>query len=162
MYQSSSQTLTCGLAIVILTCRLWATVCKTVCPMLSDRCLFSLTCPVCDVGVLWPNGWRDQDGTWHAGRPRPWPHCVRWRPRSPFQKGGRAPLQFSAHICCGQMARWIKMPLFRKVGLDPSDIVLDGDPATPTRKETEPPIFGPYLLWPNGCMDQDATWYDGR
>ena len=27
------------------------------------------------------------------------------------------------------MARWIKMPLGRKVGLDPSDIVLDGDPA---------------------------------
>jgi len=28
----------------------WATVCKTVRPMLSDRCL---SCPVCDVGVLW-------------------------------------------------------------------------------------------------------------
>ena len=25
-----------------------------------------------------------------------------------------------------------------------------------------PPIFGPYLLWPNGWMDQDATWYGGR
>jgi len=24
--------------------------------MLADRCLF---CPVCDVGVLWPNGWMD-------------------------------------------------------------------------------------------------------
>ena len=24
------------------------------------------------------------------------------------------------------------------------------------------PIFGPRLLWPNGCMDQDATWYGGR
>ena len=23
-------------------------------------------------------------------------------------------------------------------------------------------IFGPRLLWPNGCMDQDATWYGGR
>jgi len=34
-------------------------------------------CPVCNVGVLWPNGWTDQDETWHAGRPRPWPHCVR-------------------------------------------------------------------------------------
>ena len=27
------------------------------------------------------------------------------------------------------MARWIKIPLGRKVGFDPSDIVLDGDPA---------------------------------
>ena len=26
----------------------------------------------------------------------------------------------------------------------------------------EPPIFGPCLLWPNGCVDQDATWYAGR
>jgi len=33
----------------------WATVCKTVCPMLSDRCP---VLSVCDVGVLWPNRWR--------------------------------------------------------------------------------------------------------
>ena len=46
-----------------------ATVCKTVSPMLSDRCL------VCDVGVLWPNGLTDQYATWHAGKPRPWRHC---------------------------------------------------------------------------------------
>jgi len=26
-------------------------------------------CSVCDVGVLWPNGWMDQDETWHAGTP---------------------------------------------------------------------------------------------
>ena len=25
-----------------------------------------------------------------------------------------------------------------------------------------PPIFGRCLLWPNGWMDQDATWYGGR
>ena len=43
-------------------------------PMLSDRCLS--VCPVCDVRALWPNGWTDQDETWLAGRPRPWPHCV--------------------------------------------------------------------------------------
>jgi len=37
----------------------WATVCKTVHLMLSDRCLHSvcLSClSVCNVGVLWPNG----------------------------------------------------------------------------------------------------------
>jgi len=51
----------------------WATVCKTVRPMLSDRCVSVLS--VCDVGVLWPNGWTDRDETWLAGRPRPWPHC---------------------------------------------------------------------------------------
>jgi len=39
----------------------WATICKTVGPMLSDRCL--CLSPVCDVGVLWTNGWMDQDET---------------------------------------------------------------------------------------------------
>ena len=29
-----------------------------------------------DVGVLSPNGWTDQDETWLADRPRPWPDCV--------------------------------------------------------------------------------------
>jgi len=24
------------------------------------------------------------------------------------------------------------------------------------------PIFGPFLLWPNGWMHQDATWYGAR
>ena len=24
------------------------------------------------------------------------------------------------------------------------------------------PNFRPYTLWPNGCIDQDATWYGGR
>jgi len=28
--------------------------------------------------LLWPNGWTDQDGTWHVGRPRHRPHCARW------------------------------------------------------------------------------------
>ena len=66
---------------------------------------------VCNVGVLWPNSWMDQDETWHAGRPRPWPHCVRRGRSSPSPKGH------------------------------------------------SPPIFGPYLLRPSGCMDQDVTWY---
>jgi len=42
--------------------------------------------------------------------------------------------QFLAHICCGQMAGWIKMPLGREVGFGASDIVLDGDPAPPPQK----------------------------
>jgi len=46
----------------------------TVC-MLSDRCLSVLSLPVCDVGVLWRNGWVDQDATWHGGRPQPMPYC---------------------------------------------------------------------------------------
>jgi len=41
-----------------------AAVCKTVRPMLSDRCPVCLSClPVCNVGVLRPNGVMDQDET---------------------------------------------------------------------------------------------------
>ena len=29
------------------------------------------------------------------------------------------------------------------------------------KKGAEPPIFGPCLLWLNGCMHQDTTWYGG-
>ena len=51
------------------------------------------------------------------------------------------------------------MKLGVQVGLGPGHIVLDGDPAPPPPKgHSHPPIFGPYLLWPNGGMDQDATW----
>ena len=35
-------------------------------------------------------------------------------------------VQFSAHVCCGQMAGWIKMPLGMEVGLGPGHTVLDG------------------------------------
>ena len=54
-----------------------------------------------------------------------------------------------------------RLSLGMEVGLNPGDFVLDGDPA-PYPKRAEPhPIFGPRLLWPNSCMDQDATWYGG-
>ena len=48
-----------------------------------------------------------------------------WNP-APLQNG-HSP-RFSAHVCCGQMAMWIKMPLAMEVGLGSGDIMLDGDP----------------------------------
>jgi len=54
------------------------------------------------------------------------------------------------------------MPLGREIGLDRSNIVLDGDPVPPPPKGAEPPISGQCLLWANGWVDQDATWYRGR
>jgi len=36
-------------------------------------------------------------------------------------------------------------------------IMLDGDSAPLKRGTAPPPIFGPWLLWPNGWMDKDAT-----
>ena len=35
-------------------------------------------------------------------------------------------------------------------------------PSSPPQKVTEAPDFRPILLWPNGWMHQDATWYGGR
>jgi len=79
------------------------------------------------------------------------------------QKGAEPPPQFYSHVCCGQMAGWIKMTLGMEVGLGPGDTVLDVlDASSPSPKRAQPPIFGPYLLWPNGWMDQDATWQGGR
>jgi len=72
----------------------------------------------------------------------------------------RHSFQLSALVCCGQTAGLIKMPLDIKVVVGPGHIVLDGDPASPPKKKVRgtasPAIFGPYLLRPNGCMDQDA------
>ena len=52
------------------------------------------------------------------------------------------------------VAAWIKMSLGMEVGLGPGDIVLDGDPLPLHKKGEEPhsPMFGPFLLWPNGWM----------
>ena len=77
-----------------------STVCKTVRPMLLDHCLSR---PVCNVGVLWPTGWMDEDETWHAGRPRPWPHCVRWGTSSPSTKGRQPPYFRSISV----VAKWL-------------------------------------------------------
>jgi len=35
-------------------------------------------------------------------------------------------------------------------------------PSSPSPKGAHSPIFGPCLLWPNGWMNQDTTWYGGR
>ena len=135
--------------------RFWASVCKIVCPMLLDRCpavclsylsvclsvLSSVS--VCDVAVFWPNGWMDQDETWHAGRPRPWPHCDNTGIQLP-QKG-HIP-QFSAHVYGGQTAGWIMIPLGMDVGLGPGDFVFDGDSAPPEKRQSPHQIFGPRLM----------------
>jgi len=80
------------------------------------------------------------------------------------QKVGGAP-NFSVHVYCGQTAGWIKMVLGTEVGLSPGDlVVLDGDPAPLHKKRGRAPSpnFDPFLLWPNGWMHQDATWYGAR
>ena len=78
----------------------------------------------------------------------------------PPQKGGTQ--IFWGHVYCGQTAGWINTALGMEIGLSPGDFVLDADPAPPQKGRALSPIFGPFLLWPNGWMHQDATWYGGR
>jgi len=75
--------------------RFWATGCKTIRPICyrSVVLFVCLSCrSVCDIGVLWPNGWR------------------------------------------------IKVKPGMQVGLGPCDIVLDGDPAAPPKRGTDPTL----------------------
>jgi len=126
-----------------------------------------LSCPVCDFGALWTNGWTDQYATWYGGRPRPRRHCVRWgstfpSPKRgdrgpppqfsahvtygtqlPLSKRGRPHPRFSAHVSCGQTAGWMKTPLGMEVDLGPGHIVLDGVPALSERGTAPPPSFRP-------------------
>ena len=63
--------------------------------------------------------------------------------------------QFSAHVCCGQTAGWIKIPLGTEVGFGPADIVLDGGPSPPKRATALdiPAQFSAYVYY---C--QTAGW----
>jgi len=114
----------------------WATISKT-----FALCYRTVVLSVCNVGVVWPNGWNDRDATWHRGRPRPRLHCVRWGYPAP-PKGHSSP-PISAHVCCGQTAGWMKMSLGMEVGLCPGHTVLDGDPAPPSKKGGTAPNFRP-------------------
>jgi len=104
--------------------------------------------------LLWPNGWMDEDATWYEGRHWASPHCVRWGLRltsSPPERGTAAPPHFLADNCCGQTARWIKVPLGTKVGLGSSDTVLDGD-SSPKRRHS------PLQFLVHVCCGQTVGW----
>jgi len=98
--------------------------------------------------LLWPNGWMNQDGTWHGGRPQPRRLCVRCGLRPPSQKGGRAaepPPQFSAHFYCGQTAGWIKTALGMEVGLSQANCVRWGPSPLPQKGAEPHPQFSAHF-----------------
>jgi len=45
-----------------------------------------------------------------------------------------------------QMAAWTKMSLGMELGLDPGDLVLDGDPVAPPQGGGGPPNFRPMFI----------------
>jgi len=79
----------------------------------------------------------------------------------PPEKRPQPLTQFLAHVYCGQTAGWIKMPLRMEVNLGPGDVVRWCRRSLPL-KGAQPPVFVPCLLWPNGWMDEDDTWYGSR
>ena len=119
--------------------------------MLSVRCPVCLSvclsvCPVCNVRALWPNGWTDQDETWQADRPRPWPHCAPSPKRA--QPPNFQPIS-AGNGCMDQDATW-----YGAMGLGPGDFVLDGDPTPPPKWGGAPsPIFGHFYCGQTvGCI----------
>jgi len=58
-----------------------------------------------------------------------------------------------AHVHCGQMAGWIKMPLGTKVVLGPGNIVLDMDPAPTSTGHSHLPQFSAHV-----CCGQTGGW----
>jgi len=115
--------------------------------------------PIFGPFLLWPNGWMHQQPLCMKVGLSPGDFVLDGDPVPLPQKGAGAP-QFSAHIYCCLTAGWIKMPLGTEVGLGPGDSVRPSFPHPEER--AQPPIFGPCLLWPNGCMYQDTIWYEGR
>jgi len=134
--------------------------------------------------LLWLNCWMHQDATCYGGRPRPRRHCVRWMDGWIKMALGDLAWRWALvrpHCASSQLLPPLKwhtsnfrpMPVVEKrlyglrchfgmeVSLGAGDFVFDGDPATPKRAHPPRPIFGPCLLWPNGCrwMDENATWY---
>ena len=91
-------------------------------------------CPVCDVGVLWPNGWTDQDETWHVlgGDPAP-------------PKGGTAPIFGPCLIVAKRLDGSRKMKLGMDVGRGPGHILLDGDRIQLLPKRGHSPQFLTYV-----------------
>jgi len=68
---------------------------------------------------------------------------------------GTAPPHFSAHVYCGEMARWIKMLLDTEVDLGLGYIVFHvADLRLPGKWHSSPHLFNPCLLWPNGRPSQ--------
>jgi len=74
---------------------------------------------------------------------------------------GHSPPQFSAMSVVAKRLDGLRWHLVW-VGLGPSDFVFDGTQLPPQQRAHNHPVFGPCLLWPNGWMDEDATWYGSR
>jgi len=90
----------------------------------------------------------DQDETWHAGRPSPWPHCVRWEPSSLL------PQNPIFGTCLLWPNGWMDQD---GTCLGPGHIVLDGNQLPPPEKRGHRP-HSPKFSARVYC-DQNASTY---
>ena len=121
--------------------------------MLSDRCPICLSClSVClSVTLVYCQktvGWIKMKLGMHVGLGPG--HIVLDRDPAPPPPKGHSPPNFRP---ISVVAKWLDG---LRCGLNPDDCVRWGPTSLP-KNAVEPPIFGLCLLWPNGCMHQDAT-----
>jgi len=99
--------------------------------------------PIFGPCLFCPNGWMDQNGTWHGGGLRSRPQCARWGP-----KGGRCPNFWPISIVAKQLvdqdATWYRgrprpRPYCVRWGTSLNQV---------PQKGAQPPIFRPCLSWP--------------
>jgi len=118
------------------------TICKTVCPILSDRCL-SVTLVYCGQTVGWIKMKLVKEvglGPGHIvldGDPAPSP-----------QKGAQLPIFGS---CLLWPNSWMDEDATSR---RQPNCVPCGPSPPPQKKVKTPATFGPCLLWPNGCSSQ--------
>ena len=102
----------------------------------------------------------DEDATWYGGRTRRRRHCVRWEPRSPSPKS-HSP-QFSPMSVVAKRLDGLRCHLVWGRPR-PRVLCVRWGPSYPQKKGIPTsPNFGPSLLWGNGWLDEDATWYGSR
>ena len=106
----------------------------------------------------------DQDGTWHGGGLGPGHIVLNEDPAALHKKGAEPSPNFRRIFVVAKRLDASRChALGMKVGLSPDDFVFDWDTATRRKKAyPAPPNFCPCLLWPNGWIDEDATWYGSR
>jgi len=105
----------------------------------------------------------DQDETWHAGRPQPWPHCVRWGHSTPSPNRAE-PLPNFQHISV--VAKWLdglRCHLVWRQALAKATLCYMGTqlPLLKSGQSSPPQIFDLCPLWPNGSVDHNGTWQGG-
>jgi len=122
-------------------------------PFVKRFALCYQTSPIFGPCLLWPNGWMDQDGTWHGGGPWSRPHSARWGTSSPPPKRGQRPPIFGPFLLSPN--DWMNQNGSWYGGRpQPRGLCVRCEPSFRSPKGAQSPqIFGQCPLWLNDWMD---------